>query len=178
MDKTSVKIRLIEQVGEVYSPAGVNWEKRVFNVIPTDKDGNDLATKRLATFNKGLEIGKTYDVFIKPTNNPEWDDMFSIKRDYQGKKEFKADPEKLRISINQTSLNCAVNIITALIGIAKPSEKTGNLMIGNTKVEPTEAIYTYFKMFKDMINQQNYKPKSKAQEKLEEMFNAEEVENE
>lgn len=174
MDKTSVKIKIVEQVGEAYSPEGVSWEKRVFNIIPIDKDGNELATKRLATFNKGIEIGQTYDVFIKPTNNPSWDDMFSIKKDYQGKKEYKADPEKLRISINQTSLNCSVNIVTALMGIAKPS-KDGNLMIGDEELKTTDAIYAYFKMFKDMINQQDYKPKSKTQEKLEEMFNAEEV---
>lgn len=177
MDKTSVKIKIVEQVGEAYSPEGVSWEKRVFNIIPIDKDGNELASKRLATFNKGIEIGKTYDVFIKPTNNPSWDDMFSIKKDYQGKKEFKADPEKLRISINQTSLNCSVNIVTALIGIAKTSEKTGDLVIGKVILEPTKAIFTYFSMFKDMINKQDYQPKSKTQEKLEEMFDAEEVDN-
>lgn len=175
MDKTTIKIKIIEQVGEPYSPAGVSWEKRVFNVVPLDTNGNELTNRRLATFNKGIEIGKTYEVFIKPTNNPSWDDMFTIKKDYPGKKEFKADPEKLRVSVNQTSLNCAVNIITALIGISKPSETTDDLQIGKTVFKPTEAIFTYFNMFKDMINLKDYKPKDKLAKEMDKLFDAEEV---
>jgi hypothetical protein len=170
-DKPMKKFKVIEQVGEPYSPEGKDWTKRVYRMLENDTN----IEHKLSTFSN-LKVGEEVEGFIEETSNPDWLDIFRRKKKdsgYGGGKQYKADPERTRISINQTSVNAAKDIVVAFVSIAKPVEgKPGLFDIGGYTFKPLDELFNYFTYFRNMIQTGDPK-KEDLGTSIQEKFDAE-----